>query len=94
MRSADQIREHLHFSDNYLPGVASYVLVNHANNDSWKTIQLIFNGNNKSIRFPVVENIRWRMVAHEAIIDEDSVIYPVGGTIEVAGISMLMLVED
>ncbi|MGE5447570.1 MAG: type I pullulanase, partial [Bacteroidales bacterium] len=94
MRSSEQIREHLQFSDNYLPGVASYVLTNHANNDPWKTIQVIFNGNNKSIVFPLMENIRWRMVAHEAIIDEESAIYPLGGTIEVAGISMMMLVED
>ena len=94
MRSSEQIRAHLKFSDSYLPGVASYVLTNHANNDSWKTIQIVFNGNNKSIRFPVLENIRWRMVAHEAIIDEESVIYPVGESIEVSGISMLMLVED
>lgn len=94
MRSSDQIREHLEFSDKYQPGVASYILTNHANNDPWKTIQIIFNGNNKSIVFSLKENIRWRMVAHEAIIDENSVIFPVGGTIEVAGISMLMLVED
>lgn len=94
MRSADQIREHLQFSDNYLPGVASYVLTNHANNDKWKTIQLVFNGNNKSIQFPLPENIKWRTVAHEAIIDEDSQIYPAGNIIEVAGISMLILVED
>jgi pullulanase len=94
MRSSDQIREHLLFSDNYLPGVASYILTNHANNDSWKTIQIVFNGNNKSIVFPLKENIRWRMVAHEAIIDEESTIYPVGENIEVAGISMMMMVED
>lgn len=94
MRSSDQIREHLEFSDKYQPGVASYILTNHANNDPWKTIQIIFNGNNKSIVFALKENIRWRMVAHEAIIDEDSAIFPVGDTIEVAGISMLMLVED
>jgi hypothetical protein len=44
--------------------------------------------------FPIKEHIRWRMVAHEAIIDEDSLIYPVGNSIEVSGISMMMLVED
>lgn len=94
MRSSDQIREHLIFSDNYIPGVSSYILRNHANNDPWKTIQIVFNGNNKSIQFPVPENIKWRLVAHEAVIDEESTIYPVGDTIEVAGISMLILVED
>jgi len=94
MRSAQQIREHLIFSDDYLPGVASYVLVNHANEDEWRTIQIVFNGNNHGILFPIKEHINWRLVAHEAVIDEESVIYPIGDSIEISGISMMILVED
>jgi pullulanase len=94
MASSDQIREHLIFSDDYLPGVASYVLVNHANKDVWRTILIIFNGNDQSIKFPLKEHIRWRLVAQGATIDEESEIYPPGSKIEVTGTSMLILVED
>ena len=94
MASSKQIREHLIFSENYLPGVSSYVLVNHANEDDWRTILIIFNGNSHSIQFPVKEHIKWRMVAYGNTIDEESTIYPEGNKIEVSGISMLIMVED
>lgn len=94
MTSSNQIREHLIFSENYIPGVASYVLVNHANDDDWRTILIVFNGNNKSIQFPIKEHINWRMVAYDTTIDENSKDYPQGNELEVSGISMLMMVED
>ncbi|MDO8929689.1 MAG: type I pullulanase, partial [Bacteroidota bacterium] len=94
MRSSDQIREHLIFSDDYLPGVASYVLVNHANGDEWRTILIVFNGNNQSIQFPKKKHISWRLVCKDNTIDEESEIYPEGKEIEVPGISMMILVED
>lgn len=94
MANSFQIREHLIFSDDYMPGVASYVLVNHANDDEWRTILVIFNGNPNSIRFPIKEHIKWRQVAYGNTIDEKSEIYPEGNEIEVPEISMLLLVED
>jgi len=51
MTSADQIREHLVFSSEYQMGVVSYVLINHANDDKWRTILLIFNGNRNANSF-------------------------------------------
>lgn len=94
MTSSAQMREHLILSDDYLPGVSSYVLVNRANEDDWRTILLVFNGNTHNIQFPIKRHIKWRMVAFESTIDEESILYPQGEQIEVAGISMLMLVED
>jgi pullulanase len=94
MTSAAQIRDHLIFSEDYMPGVASYVIVNHANNDEWRTIQVIFNGNRTSIQFPKVEHIRWRLVAFNDTIDEENQVFPEGSEIEVPAISMLILVED
>lgn len=94
MTSSEQMREHLIFSDDYIPGVSSFVLVNRANDDDWRTILLVFNGNTHSIQFPIKGHIKWRMVAFESTIDEESILYPEGEEIEVAGISMLMLVED
>ncbi|HET6560116.1 MAG TPA: type I pullulanase [Prolixibacteraceae bacterium] len=94
MPHSEQIRQHLVFSNEYLPGVASYVLTNHANNDPWKTIQVIFNAKRHSIIFPLRDQVRWRLVAFENTIDENSTIYPEKKTIEVAAISMMILVED
>ncbi len=94
MISSHQIREHLIFSEDYMPGVASYVLVNHANGDEWRTILIVFNGNNKSIQFPKKKHISWRLVCKDNTIDEESTIYPEGKEIEVPGISMMILVED
>lgn len=94
MRSSHQIREHLIFSDDYLPGVTTYVLVNHANDDEWRTILIVFNGNAQSIKFPIKEHIHWRLIASNTTIDEESTNYPEGKEIEVTGISMMILVED
>jgi pullulanase len=94
MTSSKLMREHLIFAEDYLPGVSSYVLVNHANDDDWRTILMVFNGNRRSIQFPIKGHIKWRMVAHGTTIDEQSTIYPEGNEIEVAGISMLIMVED
>jgi pullulanase len=94
MTFADQIRKHLIFSSDYQPGVASYMLTNHANGDPWKTILLVFNGNRYSIKFRIPTQANWRVVARDTAIDPDSAEYFSEKEIEVSGISMLMLVED
>lgn len=94
MTSASQIREHLIFSSDYQPGVASYVFVNHANDDEWRTILLVFNGNRSEISFELMPHIKWRIVAQDNLIDTESIRFVEGTAIKVAGISMLMLVED
>ena len=94
MISADQIRRHLIFSSDYQPGVASYMLVNHANEDKWRTILLVFNGTRQPITFKLVDHISWRVVARDTTINLESTEYISETEIEVSGISMLMLVED
>jgi len=94
MKSAYDIRNHLIFSSEYQPGVASYVLVNRANGDDWRTILLVFNGNAEAITFKLMEHINWRIVAKDSSINPESVEFVSGNEIEVSGISMLMLVED
>jgi len=94
LTSANQIRNHLIFSSDYQPGVASYVLVNRANGDSWRTILLVFNGNRTEISFQLMPHIPWRIVAQNKTINTESTDFVAGTEIKVAGISMLMLVED
>lgn len=94
MTSSVQIREHLIFSADYQPGVASYVLVNHANDDEWRTVLLVFNGNRHAISFELMPHIRWRVVAKDTQINQHGSEYISSSEIQVPGISMLMLVED
>jgi pullulanase len=94
MSSASQIREHLIFSSDYQPGVASYVLVNHANDDDWRTILLVFNGNRQEIPFELMPHIRWRIIAKGTSINLKSTEYITSSEIMIPGISMLMLAED
>lgn len=94
MTSSEQIRNNLIFSADYQTGVASYVLVNHANGDIWRTILLVFNGNRNEIRFKLKPHIHWRIVARDLTINPESKTYTEGPEIAVPGISMLMLVED
>lgn len=94
MTSSAQIREHLIFSADYQPGVASYVLVNHANDDEWRTVLLVFNGNRHAISFELMPHIRWRVVAKDTQINQHGSEYISSSEIQVPGISMLMLVED
>ncbi len=94
LKSAYQIRNHLVFSSDYQPGVASYTLINHANGDDWQTILLVFNGNPNEITFKLNEQVPWRIVARDAVINPESTEFVSGPEIKVSGISMLMLVED
>jgi pullulanase len=94
MKSAYQIRNHLVFSSDYHPGVASYILVNHANEDVWRTILVVFNGNPDAITFKLMEHINWRIVAQNSTINPESKEFVFGSEIQVSGISMLILVED
>jgi len=94
MNWAGLIRKHLVFSSDYQPGVASYLLVNHANSDEWKTILLVFNGNRHEITFKLQPHIHWRIVARDTTINTESTDFVSGNEIQVSGISMLMLVED
>jgi pullulanase len=94
MYSADQVRKHLVFSPGYQPGVVSYLLTDHANGDNWKTILLIFNGNAQPIQFKIPVLAQWRIVARDTTINLRSAESFSGDEIEVAGISMCMLVDD
>lgn len=94
MTTADQIRTHLQFSQEYQQGVAAYTLINHANNDPWKNIQLIFNGNRHPISFRLNPENRWRIVADDSGIQPESQKFTSGETIQVPAITMVILAED
>ncbi|MGF7140956.1 type I pullulanase [Roseimarinus sediminis] len=86
------IQKHLRFSDHYLPGVVAYTLGEHANNDSWKQIQLIFNNNSTPIVFPV-EAREWTEIASGLAIDEQGLKVHRSHSIFVPPLSMMLLVS-
>jgi pullulanase len=94
MKSAYDIRNHLIFAGDYQPGVASYVLANHANGDVWRNILVIFNGNANPIPFRLNPEKRWRIVAKNNVINTESIDIVTETEILVPGISMMILVED
>jgi len=94
MTRADQIRKHLQFSSDYQTGVVSYMLVDHANGDTWKSIFVVFNGNRNSIKIRVPNVSRWRVVAKDTAINFEGKDYFSGNEVEVLPTSMLMFVED
>lgn len=94
MTNADQIRKHLRFSSDYQTGVVSYMLVDHANGDKWKSILVVFNGNRNPVKLRIPEAAKWRVVAKDAKIDLASKSYLSGKEIEVSATSMMLFVED
>jgi pullulanase len=93
MSSAEMIRGHLQFSSYYEPGVVAYSLINHANGDQWKTIFIVLNGNNTTMKVPVDPGKNWRIVASGQTIDLSAEKAFSGKDIWVEGISMLILAE-
>lgn len=93
MSSAEQVRQHLQFSSFYQPGVIAYSLLNNANGDSWREIQLVFNANPEPIDFPLSPG-NWKLIAHEMQIDSDGIAVEIQSFFKVAPVSMLILVRD
>ncbi len=93
MTNADQIRKYLVFSKYYLPGVISYEIGPHANNDSWEYIQIIFNNNDRVISF-VVEDRKWKIIVRGYVIDENGIGENFSSNVQVPPKSMLMLVSN
>jgi len=86
MKSAYDIRNHLFFSGEYQPGVASYILANHANGDSWRNILVIFNGNPNPISFRLNPENKWRIVAQNHTINPESSEFVAETELQVPGI--------
>lgn len=67
MPDAEMIRKKLRFFGKYIPGVIAYELCDHANDDPWRRIVVMLNGNNYSVEFEIpLEN--WLIVAQNGEI--------------------------
>ncbi len=93
MRSADEIRKHLHFSTNYQLGVLAYSIHDYPNDFGWKTIQLIFNANTEIVRFGLAAHANWKLVAMGDEINISGNGYHLGSDVSVPPVSMMILVK-
>jgi pullulanase len=93
MSHTEQIQQYLSFSSKYIPGVISYKIGEHANDDTWKHIQLIFNNNPSPVVFPVRKR-NWKIVANGLAIDENGLVQYETHSVFVPPVSMVMLVGE
>lgn len=86
----EMVRNKLFFYSKYIPGVIAYELRNHANGDVWKTIAVLFNGNNYHVDYPIPTE-KWQIIAEnsEFLINNDRA-HP-GKEITLPPISMTIL---
>jgi pullulanase len=64
----EMVQQHLKFIQTNTPNVVAYMLTNHVNDEMWKDILVIFNGNRKpvSVEIPAGE---WTVVCHDGQIN-------------------------
>jgi pullulanase len=93
MSDSNMVREKLVFSQKYIPGVIAYQLINQPNGDSWKTILVMFNGNNYSVEFEISEK-KWLIVAQNGQIQPHGLGHVSTNIVRLHPISMMILAEE
>lgn len=68
MPTQDMVQQHLNFIDTGIPNVVAYMLTNHVNDEIWKDVLVIFNGNRRpaQVEIPAGE---WNLVCHDGQIN-------------------------
>lgn len=68
MPTQDMEQEHLKFLDLLTPNVVAFVLTDHVNDDAWKDILVIYNGNLHPVNVIIPEST-WTVVCHDGQIN-------------------------
>ena len=66
MTNAEDVRQHLKFQQD-TTGIVSYIINDHANEDHWKNILVIYNANNKKINIKIDET--WQVAVNGSTFD-------------------------
>ncbi|MEN3008958.1 type I pullulanase [Pseudothermotoga sp.] len=91
MRSAQEIKKHLHFLDSPRRTVA-FLIKDHANNDSWREILVIYNGDLTQKEFTLPEG-EWNVVVDKDKAGTD-VLYTLSGTINIPPICAMVMYRN
>lgn len=87
------VNEWLHFIETYEPGVVAYTLGEHANNDEWKEILVIFNGNRNAVNLDIPEG-DWTVVCRNGRINPEGLGQMKGGRTRVNASSALVIYHN
>jgi pullulanase len=71
----EMVQQHLKFINLNTPNVVAFILTDHVNDEVWKDILVIYNGNRKPVQVQIPEG-EWNLVCHD-------------GQINLAGISLV-----
>ncbi len=93
MDDSEMVCEKLFFFQKYIPGVIGYELREHANGDIWKTILLLFNGNNYSVEYEIQEK-RWLIVAQNGELHPFGMGHVKTNKVRLHPTSMMILAEE
>lgn len=93
MNKSEMVQEHLSFFKKYIPGIIAYQLKGHANGDLWKTILVLFNGNNYSVEYEIPER-RWLIVAQNGEIHPNGMGHVTTNRVRLHAISMMIMAEE
>ena len=64
----DMVQQHLKFINMNTPNVVAYILTDHVNDEIWKDILVIYNGNRKPVTVQIPEG-EWNLVCHDGQIN-------------------------
>ncbi len=64
----EMVQQHLKFINMNTPNVVAYMLTDHVNDEAWKDILVIYNGNRKPVAVQIPEG-EWNLVCHDGVIN-------------------------
>jgi pullulanase len=68
MPTEDMVQQHLKFINMNTPNVVAYILTDHVNDEVWKDILVLYNGNRKPVEVQIPEG-EWNLVCHDGVIN-------------------------
>ena len=92
MSNTEQVQKHLKFIPTDEELLIAYTISDHANQDSWKNILVILNGNQKKKTIPIPKG-KWIKVLDHDHIDEDGIAVIKNSKVVVKGIGATILVQ-
>jgi pullulanase len=68
MPTQEMMEQHLKFIYTNIPNVVAFMLTDHVNDDAWKDILVIYNGNRRMVSVPIPSG-EWNLVCHDGQIN-------------------------
>ncbi|WMJ79588.1 type I pullulanase [Clostridium sp. MB40-C1] len=91
MYSTEDIKNHLEFLSNPADNTIGFIIKNHANNDAWNTILVIYNPNKYDVTFNIPYSTWYKVVNKYKVSTTTPLETIVGDTINVESISMVVM---